>query len=315
MINALITGINGFAGRHLAPLLMEQGRRVTGMGIEKTCSITDVPYEMVDITDYESVARAFERIRPQEIYHLAGVSFPAEADRTPRNALEINITGTISIIDAMKRFCASARLLVVGSSKEYDINADGPVPEERIPNPSNFYGISKYATELIGLQYCRQYGSDIRFTRSFNHTGPGQSDLFVCSDWARQIVMAEYGLAPAEIRVGDSTVEIDFTDVRDVVCAYHLIMEKGKPAQVYNVCSGKVRRLSGILDYLTGKASKRIAIITEENKLREVKICRRLAGDNGRLRRQTGWTPRIPFEKTLDDLFEYWLRELKPAGG
>jgi GDP-4-dehydro-6-deoxy-D-mannose reductase len=311
MTTALITGINGFAGRHLHSLLAKKGRRVVGLGIEQTCDLPGVQYEMVDITDCDSVAQALKRLAPDEIYHLAGVSFPAEADRTPRSALEINITGTISVIDAMKRFCPSGKLLVVGSAKEYDINAEGLVSEESLPNPTNFYGISKYATELIGQQYCRQYGLDIRFTRSFNHTGPGQSNLFVCSDWARQIAMAECGLGPREVRTGDCDVEIDFSDVRDVADAYRLIMEKGKKARVYNVCSGRTRKLSEILDYLVKKSSKRIAVVREKEKLREVKTYHRLAGDNARLRAETGWAPRYALEKTLDDVYGYWLREIK----
>ncbi|HUI91565.1 MAG TPA: GDP-mannose 4,6-dehydratase [Chitinivibrionales bacterium] len=313
MTTALITGINGFAGKHLHALLHKKGRRVAGLDVKQTCDLDNVAYEMVDITDSDSVAQAFKRLSPDEIYHLAGVSFPAEADRTPRSALDINITGTISVIDAMKRFCPKGRLLVVGSAKEYDINAEGPVTEDIVPNPTNFYGISKYATELIGLQYCRQYGLDIRFTRSFNHTGPGQSYLFVCSDWARQVALAESGLGPCEVRVGDCNVEIDFSDVRDVVSAYRLIMEKGKKTRIYNVCSGKTRKLPDILDYLKKKSSKRIAVVCEKKKLGEVKTYRRLAGDNGRLRAETGWEPAIPFEKTLDDLYEYWLQELRKS--
>ncbi len=302
MTTALITGINGFAGQHLAALLSRSGRRVTGLGIEQLCSIDDVPYETVDITDCDSVAQALERLMPDEIYHLAAVSFPAEADRTPRSALEINITGTISIIDAMKRFCNRGRLLVVGSAKEYDIDAEGLVSEDALPNPSNFYGISKYATELIGLQYCRQYDLDIRFTRSFTHTGPKQSHLFVCSDWARQIALAERSMGPQEVHVGDCNVEIDFLDVRDVVNAYRLIMEEGRESQVYNVCSGVTRSLTSILTYLVGKSSRQVTVVAEEKKLREVKTYRRLAGDNRKLRAETGWSPAIPFETTLDDL-------------
>jgi GDP-4-dehydro-6-deoxy-D-mannose reductase len=310
MITSLITGINGFAGRHLATLLLEKGRSVAGLGIEATCSLDNIPYEVVDITDSDSVAQAFARLAPQEIYHLAGVSFPAEADRTPRSALAINITGTISVIDAMKRYCAQGKLLVVGSAKEYDINAEGLISEESLPNPSNFYGISKYATELIGQQYCRQYGLEILFTRSFNHTGPGQSQLFVCSDWARQIARAEKGDIPQEIHVGDLNVEIDFSDVRDVVNAYWLIMEKGRRSQVYNVCSGVTRPLSEILALLVKKSQVHLSVVAEDKRLREVKTYRRLAGDKRKLRADTGWEPKIPFEKTLDDLLRYWRIEL-----
>jgi GDP-4-dehydro-6-deoxy-D-mannose reductase len=225
-------------------------------------------------------------------------------------ALEINITGSVSVLDAAKRYCPSAKLLMIGSSKEYDITAEGPVAEDITPDPTDFYGISKYAAELIGLQYFRQYGLDIRFTRSFNHTGPGQSHLFVCSDWARQVALAEQGRGPAEVRVGDCDVEIDFSDVRDVVRAYYLIMEKGRPGQVYNVCSGATQRLSGVLDYLVKKSTKTIRVITEEKKLRKVKVSRTLAGAHAKLCRETGWKPEIPFEKTLDDLFEYWMRNI-----
>jgi GDP-4-dehydro-6-deoxy-D-mannose reductase len=311
MTIALITGINGFVGHHLATLLAEQGRHVAGIGVEQTCPIPDAQYEMIDITDSNGVARAFERLHPQEIYHLAGVSFPVEMDRTPRSALEINITGSVSVLDAMRRYCPSAKLLMIGSSKEYDITAKGPVTEDITPAPANFYGISKYAGELIGLQYCRRYGLDIRFTRSFNHTGPGQSHLFVCSDWARQIAMAECERGPAEVRVGDSGEEIDFSDVRDVARAYFLIMEKGIPGQVYNVCSGTTQKLLDVLDYLVRKSTKKIQVITEEKKLRKGKKHRIFAGDNTKLCRETGWAPEVPFEKTLDDLFDYWVRNLQ----
>ncbi len=310
MTIALISGINGFVGHHLVDLLMKQGKTIVGIGIEATCFRDDIGYEMVDITDSDSVAQSIERMRPDEIYHLAAISFPAEADRTPRPALAINITGTISMIDAMKRFMPRSKILVVGSSKEYDIDAEGLISETSLPNPTNFYGITKYATELIGMQYFRQYGLDIRFTRSFNHTGPGQSHLFVCSDWARQIASIEQGLTPPEIHVGDCNIEIDFSDVRDVVSGYAAIMEKGLPGEVYNVCSGSMQKLSNILHYLIGKSTKKIEIVRQEKKIREVKTYKKLAGDNSKLKQQTGWAPQFSFEKTLDDLFEYWMHQI-----
>jgi len=309
MINALITGINGFAGRHLASLLSRNGRRVSGMGIEQTCLAPGVTYVQVDITDCEAVAASVSALAPVEIYHLAGASFPAEADRTPQNALDINVMGAVSVLDAMKRHCPQGKLLLIGSAQEYDIRVEGLVPEDAVPNPSSFYGISKYAAELIGRQYCRQYGLDIRFTRSFNHTGPGQSPLFVCSDWARQIARAEKGLGPREIRVGDCDVEIDFSDVRDAVNAYRLIMERGGGGRIYNVCSGVARKLTDILAALIGKSAVSLTVLEERTKLREVKIYRRLAGDNARLRAETSWEPMHPFDATLNDLLEYWRAE------
>jgi GDP-4-dehydro-6-deoxy-D-mannose reductase len=311
MTTALITGINGFVGQHLTTLLRLKGYTVTGIGIEPLSSIPDIAYEMVDITDSNSVAQIVERMCPQEIYHLAAVSFPAEASRSPRSALDINITGTISVIDAMKRFCHKSKLLIVGSSLEYDCTFDGLVSEDAEPKPSNFYGVSKYATELIGKQYCREYNLDIRFTRSFNHTGPGQLPLFVCSDWSKQIALMECGKTEPVLHVGDCGPEIDFTDVRDVVNAYVAIMEKGKSGQVYNVASGKTIPLQWILDYLVKKSSKKIAIIRDEKKIRDVKAYRKLSGDNSKLRRETGWTTTFSFDKTLDDLFTYWIHKVQ----
>ena len=152
---------------------------------------------------------------------------------------------------------------------------------------------------------------DIRFTRSFNHTGPGQAPKFVCSDWARQVAHIEVNGSLPQIHVGNINVAIDFSDVRDVVEAYVLIMEKGKRGEVYNVCSRNKVNLSFILEYLIKKSSANITVSKDKNKIAAPNSTAEIIGANNKLCEQIGWSPKIPFEKTLDDLYDWWVKELK----
>jgi GDP-4-dehydro-6-deoxy-D-mannose reductase len=163
---------------------------------------------------------------------------------------------------------------------------------------------------MLGLQYWRQFGMDVRVSRSFNHTGPGQSHKFVCPDWARQVAEIALGRKEPVVHVGDLDAEIDFTDVRDVVRAYRAILEKGNPGEVYNVCSGRAVSLRFILDHLTSKIGCPVKIARAEQKLRAHRTSPRLVGSNAKLTAVTQWRPEIPIEKTLDDIYDYWLREL-----
>jgi GDP-4-dehydro-6-deoxy-D-mannose reductase len=318
---AFITGITGFVGRYLAEYLNAQGFKVSGIDRWPTCDVPKISYFEGDILGTAALAQLFSSIRPDRIFHLAGVSFPSDADKSPRQALDINIMGAASILDAAHQACPSSRILLVGSSKQYSDAAVADVISEETPcQPTSFYGISKYAAELIGMQYTRQHGMDIRFTRSFNHTGPGQSERFVCADWAKQAAQIELGKAEAHeacgarIRVGDISPAIDFADVRDVVRAYALILEKGTKGEVYNVCSGKAVSLQELLAAIIAKSGKKIAIERDSARLKMHKTGRKTVGDRSKLSRATGWEPEIPLSKTIDDLYRYWLSSLsKPA--
>jgi GDP-4-dehydro-6-deoxy-D-mannose reductase len=311
MISSLITGINGFVGKHLCEFLKNKGHVVSGLDIQKKSEISDITYFAADICDGDAVSNIIEKIKPDEIYHLAAISFPKEANISPRRALKINIMGTVSVIDAMRRFCPGSKFLFVGSAKEYGTIQKEIFTEEDIPSPSDFYGASKYSSELICRQYFMLYDLDVRFTRSFNHTGPGQSSNFVCSDWARQVAMAECGKGPSQISVGNLDVEIDFLDVRDVVNAYWHIMEKGQKGRIYNVCSGKTQKLCDILDFFVKKSTKNIKVIRDKNKIAAIKENKALRGDNTRLCTETGWTINYPLEKTLKDLYDYWIDKIR----
>lgn len=315
MINkrrTLITGITGFVGKWLSEHLISEKFEVYGVDRWDKCPYEAVKYQPIDILNTSFVGKYLQNTQPDTLYHLAAISFLPEADLSPSHALEINIMGTVSILDAVKQNCPSARVLLIGSSKEYsdDINSE-KVSESIHPCPTNFYGISKYAAELIGQQYCRQYGLDIRCTRSFNHTGPSQSPRFVCSDWAKQVASIELGLSDPIISVGNLDSIIDFTDVRDVVRAYAAILENGNKGEVYNVCSGRGISLEWILTFLISKSKRKISINSDEKKLRSHRTNSIMLGDSSLLKKHTGWYAAIPFEKTLSDLYNYWLEALQ----
>lgn len=311
---ALITGINGFVGKWLTEQLQRNGYQVYGFDRLEQCLLREVIYHPLDILDTTTTTKLLTTLQPDLIFHLAAISFLPDADMSPKYSLDINITGTISLLDAVKDGAPQARTLLVGSSKEYNdtINAIA-VTEETPPVPTNFYGISKYAGELIGLQYARQFGLFVVCTRSFNHTGPGQSPRFVCSEWAKQIAAIELGQAEPVLSVGDTSATIDFSDVRDVVVAYRLILEQGKLGEVYNVASGKGYALSWILSYLTAKSTKKITIQQASTKNRAHQTNRQMIGSNNKLRQDTSWKPTLSLETSLDDLYHEWITTLQVA--
>ncbi|MBN1756969.1 MAG: GDP-mannose 4,6-dehydratase [Chitinispirillaceae bacterium] len=310
---ALITGSNGFVGGWLSELLIQRNFEVLCTDIQETNRYPDRGiYRKVDITHEEEMADVVAGFQPDAIYHLAGVSYLPQADRSPKQSIDSNISGTLSVLDAVKSASPQSKVLLIGSSKEYNgsITSDG-VSERKSPHPTNFYGITKYAAELLGLQYHRQFGLDIRCTRSFNHTGPGQSPHFVCSDWAQQVAEIAGGRPDASITVGEIDVTIDFTDVRDVVAAYMAIIEKGQPGEVYNVCSGSGISLNWILDYLCNKSPVPVSVHYHDEKKRDHRSNKKIIGSHAKLTAATGWKPAIPFERTLDDLYAWWLRTLE----
>ena len=308
---ALITGSNGFVGQWLSDLLQLNGYKVVGIDNTDLSRNSKIDYEKINILDTVKLSGLIGKLQPELIFHLAGVSYLPDADRSPCQSIEINVLGTLSVFESVRMTCPSSKILFVGSSKEYSSNINATVITEDIhPVPENFYGISKYCAEMFGQQFVRQFGMKIYFTRSFNHTGPGQSPLFVCSDWAKQIVNIDRGNASPTLLTGNLESTIDFTDVRDVVDGYYKILKHGKAGEVYNVCSGNGYTLEWILTYLTKKSSKEISVQQESAKQRNHATNRYLTGDNSKLKKHTGWKCSIPMEKTLDDLYDYWRNQV-----
>ncbi len=311
---ALITGCNGFVGQWLSRYLQTAGYAVFGIGNTDNGLIADIAYNKIDILDTTALTAIIGDIQPELIFHLAGVSYLPDADKSPCRSIDINVMGSLSLFESIRCACPASKALFVGSSKEYSSNVNATTITETIhPVPENFYGITKYCSEMIGQQYVRQFGLKIFFTRSFNHTGPGQSPLFVCSDWAKQVVQIELGKKEPVLLTGNLESTIDFTDVRDVVDSYYRILKSGKAGEVYNVCSGTGYTLEWILNYLTNKSSKNINIQHESVKNRNHATNRYLTGDNSKLKKHTGWNCTISMKKTLDDLYNYWMEQLAHA--
>jgi GDP-4-dehydro-6-deoxy-D-mannose reductase len=312
LTTSLITGINGFVGKYLTTDLLSRRRRVVGIDLQKNSPLSDIDYFSADIRDADLLSQIIKKTQPSEIYHLAGISYPPQFNTDQYPCFQINILGSVALLDAIKNNCPRSVVLMIGSSKEYRRRNDRALISEQIPlDPSSFYGISKYFSEIIGRRYALTYGLDIRFTRSFNHSGPGQSPQFVCSDWARQIALITSNKAQPQLSIGNINEVIDFTDVRDIVEAYRLILEKGNKGEAYNVCSGKGISLKYILDYLIAKSTSIISVVEQKEKIEVHGNSEEFIGDNRKIIGDTGWSPKIPIEKTLDDLYNWWLTEIK----
>jgi len=311
MNSSLITGINGFVGQWLTKLLIAQGYTIFGIDLQDHPFSEHVHYQKADLLDSSTITSIVKNSQPEFLFNLAGVTYLPDADSSPKTAIDANITGTLNLLDAVKTVSTHTKMLFIGSSREYSDNKSGtPHTEDSVTMPANFYGISKLSSELIALQYHRQFGIDVRCTRSFNHTGPGQSPRFVCSEWARNVARIALGKAEPVLSVGGLDASIDFSDVRDVVDAYYKIVTQGTCGEAYNVCSGTSTTLKWILDYLVAKSPVPVTINQSSAKVRSKDASLRMIGSFDKISRHTGWRPSIPFEQTLDDLYQYWLKEL-----
>jgi len=306
-----ITGIAGFVGQHLAAYLTAEGHEAVGLalaaGRRSDARPAWVKVHEGDICHGERVRALLKEVRPERIVHLAARASVADSLRDPWGTFAVNAGGTVSLLEAAAAAAPVARILIIGSAEAY-----GEVREEELPltegrplQPLTPYGISKAATEQLARFYGRARRLRVVVARAFNHTGPGQEPTFVCSDFARQIARIEAGLGSAVIRVGDLTARRDFSDVRDVVRAYVLLLEKGDAGEVYNVCSGKAWSIGEILDILRGLAESPIAVEADPTRGRSEDVPT-LVGSFAKLEAATGWRPGIPLERTLKDLLDFW---------
>jgi GDP-4-dehydro-6-deoxy-D-mannose reductase len=247
------------------------------------------------------------QVRPDCIFHLAAQSFIPTSFEHPWDTLENNIRAELNVLEAVRRSGRDVRVLVVGSNEEYGAPGSGELPqtEDSPLRPNNPYAVSKVTQDFMGLQYHLAYGVPIVRVRPFNHTGPGQSPRFVVPAFAQQVARIEAGFQEPVMRVGNLDAARDFTDVRDIVRAYHLAVTQGEPGAVYNLASGRSHRVRAVLQALLDQSTVDIRVERDPARYRPVDVPV-VYGSAEKFRIRTGWEPPIPFEQTLTDTLAYW---------
>jgi GDP-4-dehydro-6-deoxy-D-mannose reductase len=314
-MKALITGITGFVGSHLAEFLLAEGVQVFGTirWRSQTENIDHLAGKITlldcDIRDGVSMRHVLDEVRPDHIYHLAAQSYVPMSWRAPAETLGTNIQGQVNLLESLRNLGINPMVQIACSSEEYGMVYPNEVPitEDNPLRPLSPYGVSKVGQDLLAYQYFMSYGMNVVRTRAFNHTGPRRGPVFVTSNFARQIAEIEKGRQEPVVRVGNLEAIRDFTDVRDIVRGYYVALMKGRPGEVYNLCSGKPHSIQDVLDGLLAQTKLEVKVEQEESRMRpsDVPI---LHGDNTKFREETGWEPQIPFEQTMVDLLDYWRR-------
>jgi len=314
----LITGITGFVGSHLADYALTK-KNVEVYGTirwrSKTENIEHIKDKLnlieCDINDASSVNDLIADIKPNKIFHLAAQSFVPTSWNSPAETITSNIIGELNIFEAIRRAKINPWMQIAGSSEEYGMvyHDETPIKETNPLRPLSPYGVSKVGQDLLAYQYYMSYNLNVVRTRAFNHTGLRRGDVFVCSDFAKQIAEIESGKKKPIMFVGNLEAQRDFTDVRDMVRAYWLALEKGKSGEVYNICSGRVYRISEVLGILIGLSSVKIEVKNDPARMRPSDVPY-LGGDNSKFRDATGWKPEIHFWETLRDLLNYWRERI-----
>ena len=314
----LITGITGFVGSHFAEYALERGVEVYGSyrWRSKTENIDHLGGQIqlveCDLRDVSSVQHLLDVSQPDAIIHLAAQSFVGSSWQAPAETLLTNTLSQVNLLEAIRQRPRRPRFLVVGSSEEYGTvyESELPITEDNPLRPLSPYAVSKVTQDLLGYQYFKSYGLPIVRSRAFNHEGPRRGDVFVTSNFARQIAEIEAGVREPVIHVGTLKTKRDYTDVRDIVRGYWSLLERGEPGEVYNLCSGKAWEIGEVLEFLIGETCVRpIAVREDPARLRpsDVPV---LLGDASRIQRAVGWQPELPFEQTLRDVLDYWRRRV-----
>ena len=309
----LITGITGFVGSHMAEYALAHGASVFGSSRwrSRTENIEHLRSQIklieCDLRDLAAVRGLLEVAEPTHVIHLAAQSFVGASWQMPAETLSNNIISQTNLLEGIRRFPIAPRVLVVGSSEEYGLvhQDELPIRESNPLRPLSPYAVSKVAQDLLGYQYWMSWKVDSVRTRGFNHEGPRRGPVFVASDFAKQIADIEKGRKPPVLSVGNLEAKRDFTDVRDMVRAYVLALEKCEPGEVYNICRGRCWTIREVLDMLLARTKTKIEVREDPARLRpsDVQV---LLGDNSRFVAATGWQPVIPFEQTLEDMLDYW---------
>jgi GDP-4-dehydro-6-deoxy-D-mannose reductase len=318
MKKILITGITGFAGSFLAEHLLSlgspdqeiHGTYLSDSSLENIESIkNELSLTKVDLTNSQSVYDLIESIKPDELYHLAALPSPADSFAEPTKYIHNNVDVQVHILEAIRKLSPQTRVLIVSSGEIYGLVSPEQLPldENTQFRPTSPYSVSKATQDLLGLQYFISYKLPIIRVRPFNHIGPRQSPAFVVASFAKQIAEAEKVDQKSVIKVGNLAARRDFTDVRDMVRAYHIIMEKGEVGNVYNVGKGESVTMQTIVDTLISLSNNELMTEVDPNRLRPSDIPD-IVCDSGKIKK-LGWEPKIHLDETLRDTLEYWRKQ------
>lgn len=309
-MKSLVIGAAGFVGGYLIEELNNSGHSVfaTKLTFEQIYSECDGIFDL-DVTDSEAVFTLVNDLRPDKIFHLAAQSSVKASWDKPELTIRVNVLGALNLLEACRKLKDEyfPTILMIGSAEEYGkVSPDAcPITEEQTCSPANIYALTKNAQNGLGKIYADAYKMNIINVRAFNHTGPGQATAFVVSDFCSQVAAIERGEKKPEISVGNLEASRDFTDVRDIVRAYSLLAEKGRCGQTYNVGSGKAVKISQVLDIILSQSKCKITVLQDEARMRPSDVPIHCA-DISKIQGETGWTPQIPLERTINDCLEYF---------
>jgi GDP-4-dehydro-6-deoxy-D-mannose reductase len=317
----LITGITGFVGSHMADYCLARGADVIGASRSRRNAEnighlgSRIQFIETDLREMSSARALVQAARPERVFHLAAQSFVGDSWQAPAETLSTNILGQSNLLEAVRELDLPPRFLVVGSSDEYGLvrETELPIRESNPFRPLSPYAVSKVAQDMMGYQYFKSYGLPIVRARAFSHEGPRRGEVFVTSSFAKQIAEIEAGQSPPVLRVGDLKSRRDFSDVRDIVRGYWLLLERGEPGEVYNLCSGRSWAIQQVLDFLLAQSTaKDIAVEVDPLRLRPSDVAT-FEGDPSKAATAVGWRAEIPFERTLTELLDYWRERVRRA--
>ncbi len=322
-MKALITGVTGFAGSHLAEYLLAEQPQVEVFGtyrwrspLDNIAHIDRLQLVEADLRDLNSMTHALEQVRPDYIFHLAAQSFVPTSWTAPAATLDVNVIGQTHLFEAVRSLALDPVIQIACSSEEYGLvyPDETPITESNPLRPLSTYAVSKVAQDFLAYQYFQSYGIKAIRTRGFNHTGPRRGEVFVTSNFAKQLARIKAGLDEPVIRVGNLEAVRDFTDVRDMVRAYWLTVTKGRPGEEYNMASGSGITIQELLDRPIALTGVEVEVQQDPARMRpsDVEI---LLGDCSKFHADTGWQPETPFDQTLKDVVEYWRDRVEASRG